>query len=103
MINRDGELFQNYLESLKGRIFKILPLVEQQNAGVSKYLNSLLFELSGLENVIGKLHNNYNYIILIATLDEVYSEVLMGDYDLSVIRSEIMKSINVVEKLQKGG
>lgn len=101
-IDQDTTLFINYLEVLKGRVFKILPLLEEDNVGVEKYIASLLFELNGLKNVILKLDNNHHYITLLATLEEIYSETVLKDYDISCLRSEILKSINVVNKLQKG-
>ena len=102
MISQDSTLFYNYLEVLKGRVFKILPLLEEKNVGVEKYIGSLLFELYGFQNVVETLENNHHYTSIISTLEEIYNVALLNEYDLSVIRSEILKSINLVNKLQKG-
>lgn len=101
-ISQNNTSFHSYLKALEGRIFKILPLLEKNNIGVEKYICSLLFELNGLSHVIEKIEKEHYYIILFATLEEIYSEVVSGDYDLSFLRSEILKSVAIVHKLRKG-
>ena len=103
VVDQNSSLFNSYLEVLKSRVFKILPLLEEKNEGVSKYIASLLFELSGLQHVVIDLEDNHLYLTLLATLEEIYSEITLDNYDASVLRSEILRSVGIVGKLQKGG
>lgn len=102
MISRDSTLFNNYLELTKNNIFKILPLLEENNEGVYHYVDSLLFELYGLQYVIDGVKNSYNYLSLLCGLESILDEILVNERDLKFIRSEIFKLIGLVEKIQKG-
>lgn len=102
-IDFHSTLFQSYLENLKNRIFKILPLIEENNDGISKYTNSLLFELSGVGHVIEGIENDHYYISLLATLERVSEELIAPDVDLNCVRSEVLKCLNIIEyKIMKG-
>lgn len=102
MINRDSALFDNYLEVSKGRIYKILPLLEEENEGLYHYIDSLLFEIYGLQYVINGVRNSSYYLSLLCTLESILDEVLVKEKDIKFIRSEIFRLIGTVEKLQKG-
>jgi len=102
MINMDSTLFDSYLEITKNRIFKILPLLEDKNEGLYHYIDSLLFEIYGLQYVINGVKDSHNYLSLLCTLESILDEVIVRERDLKFIRSEIFRSIGTVEKLQKG-
>lgn len=102
MITRDSTLFYNYLEVSKSRVFKILPLIEEKNEGLHHYVDSLLFELYGLQNVINGVKDSYTYLSLLCGLESILNEISMNERDFKFIRSEIFKMIGLVNKLQKG-
>jgi hypothetical protein len=102
-IKQDSILHINYLTVLKDRVFKILPLVEEENDGLFKYIDSLVFELHGLQYVIDGLMDSHNYLSLLATLESIQDELIVQNKDSSFIRSEIFRSLGTVDKLiQKG-
>lgn len=101
-IPKDSTLFQNYLEVLKNRVFKILPLFEEQNEGLFHYINSLLFELYGLQYCITGIKDSSNYLSILATLEAILDEIIVKEKDIKFIRSEIFRLIGLIEKIQKG-
>ncbi|MGD7047082.1 hypothetical protein FZC83_02365 [Rossellomorea marisflavi] len=102
-ISKESSLYLNYLTVLKNRVFKILPLAEENNEGLPKYLDSLLFELYGLQYVIDGVKDSHNYISLMSTLEAVQLEIIEPDIALEFLRSEILKSLNIIDKLLKRG
>lgn len=101
MINQNNPMFFSYLETLKNRLFKIIPLFEENNEGIYKYIDSLLFELGGMIYVVKELKNNSMFLSLIATLESLLDESLAGEYNISLVRREVFRCLNIVEKLQQ--
>lgn len=101
MINHNNPMFFSYLENLKNRLFKIIPLFEESNEGIYKYIDSLLFELGGMIYVVKELENNSMFLSLIATLESLLDESLAGEYNIHLIRREVFRCLNIVEKLQQ--
>jgi len=102
MLMRDGTLFENYLETTKSRVFKILPLLEERNEGVFRYIDSLLFELYGIQYVVQEIKDSTPYLSVLATLESILDETIVETKDFKFIRSEIFKTITLIERLQKG-
>ncbi|PLR99642.1 hypothetical protein [Bacillus sp. T33-2] len=101
-IPRDSALFSNYLEVSKSRVFKTLPLLEEKNEGLYHYIDSLLFELYGLQYCVVGVKNSFNYLSLLCSLESLLDEMLIREKHFEFIRSEIFKMISLIEKLQKG-
>lgn len=101
----DNEKLVVYLNAVVNSVFKILPLYEEQNIGVNKYLESLLFELYGLEKSVS-IEHSYEYISLLSTLESVKSEIEKSDSKKSVVKREVFKCINIIKnmvgKLEEG-
>lgn len=100
-INDNDELTEKYLDRLKARIFKILPLIEEDNKGVFMYVDSLLFELYGLQHVVRNMVNSQEYVSLLCTLESLQDEIIVKEKDFRFIRSEILRLVGTVDKLQK--
>lgn len=101
-ISRDSSLTNSYLEVTKSRIFKILPLIEEENEGVYHYVDSLLFELYGLQYVVNGMKDSFNYLSLLCGLESILDEMLIRERNFKFIRSEVLRLTNTVEKIQKG-
>lgn len=98
-INISSRMFANYLESLVDRTFKILPLHEEDNEGLFKYIQSLSHELRGLQGVISRLDVDSDYIILLATFETLSEEILLyGEMDS--IKREIFKCISIIKRIR---
>lgn len=104
MINNKDRLLV-YLDALINSVFKILPLYEEKNVGIETYVESLLFELYGLDKVI-KIENSYEYISLLSTLESIKKNVTNQDSEKKVIKREVFKCISIIKnaigKLENG-
>lgn len=102
---KDSKRLGAYLNSVINSVFKILPLYEEKNVGVITYVESLLFELYGLEEAIDMEHS-YEYVSLLSTLESVKKEVSKTESKKSVVKREVFKCINIIKnmvgKLEEG-
>lgn len=102
--NRDRLLF--YLDALINSVFKILPLYEERNDGIQTYIESLLFELYGLDKVFD-IKDSYEYISVLSILESIKEEVAKENSKKRVIKREVFKCINIIKntikRLEKGG
>ena len=87
-----------YFDSLINSIFKVLPLYEENNVGIETYIESLLFELYGLNEVI-KIEDSYEYVAMLSTLESVKKEVVKLDSKKRVIKREVFKCISIVKSI----
>ena len=94
-----------YLNSIVNSVFKILPLWEEKNVGVQTYIESLIFELDGLQDVVS-IEHSAEYISLLSNLASVKKEIAKGNSKKQVIKREVFKCINIVKnmvgKLEEG-
>lgn len=97
------QAINDYVEKLKNRIFKILPLYEniEERKGLFKYIQSLLFEFDGLPNFMDNFKNSSEFIILYATLESLSDETLFDDDNKEVVKREVFKCIKLVENLKE--
>ena len=62
-----------YLDSLIGRVFKILPLKEEGSETVDVYISNLLYELTGNKELIAYLNNDSRYEAILSNLQKLIS------------------------------
>lgn len=98
MITKYGEIhdiaLNNYLERLINKVFKLLPLKEEDNPTLDIYLESLQYELIGGKNVLLKLSHNPEYLSLILSLESLnYID------DLELYKRKIFECIGIIKKL----
>lgn len=103
MIKKSDPIFHDYISKLVDRIYKILPLYEERNEGLFKNIQSLIFELNNLPNVVEKTLDA-DYIVLLATLESICDEALFmteeeDEYTHSLVRREVFKCVNIVGKI----
>ncbi|GIN66341.1 hypothetical protein J41TS2_17620 [Bacillus sonorensis] len=96
MIDNNKKL-EMYLNTVVNSVFKILPLYEEKNEGIEIYIDSLLFELYGLGEVVAIKHS-YEYISLLSTLESVRKVVHKND-SKKIIKREVFKCINIVKNM----
>lgn len=65
------KLYVNYQKDLTNKIFKILPLKESDCETVDKYIESIIYELYGMQNIC---HSNGKLITLISLLEMIKQE-----------------------------
>lgn len=86
--------YTSYLIQLKNRIFKILPLFEEQNDGVYKHIDTLLIELFELEEVFEEFEAKKWYISTLATLKSFRNE----EFNSKRIRTNVLRIVNLIDK-----
>lgn len=95
-----NSMLNHYFGTLIDRIFKILPLYEEENEGLFKYTHSLLFELYGLQYVVEGMDVDSEYITLLATLESLSDEVTIFD-DSEIVKREVFKCIGVINRIRE--
>lgn len=96
--NKDINL-EDYLDKLVGKIFKILPLLEENPENAKKYLISLINELEGMTSNYS--HDSY----IVSTLFSLQGIRFNTDYN--IWRKTVFDCLNNVKhlkaKFNKGG
>lgn len=91
------ELFENYLDSLVGRFYKIMPMHEDEDPTLQSYLEGLNRELSGVKSLVIVLNNNPYFMQLIGTVQYFID----NEFDKKICKKEVMKCIDISKKLKK--
>lgn len=82
----------DYCDKLIGRIFKVLPLLEENPDHAKKYISSLLVELNGASKIF---NDNSYFISIICSLEGIGN---CTDYNLC--RRKIFECISICNKLK---
>lgn len=91
----DDSLVDKYLDKLVDKIFKLLPLREEENPTLAVYHRSLMLELTGFHNLFLEMQDNSEFISLLSSL-----ESLMTIEDFKLYRSKVFECINLVKKVR---
>lgn len=98
-INYIGNQFLiNYLNFLINRVYKCLPMKENEEPTLSLHINSLLREIIGNQNLIVQLKNNANFVSLIGKLNYL---AITKNIDLKTYRKDIFDCIALIEKIKE--
>ncbi|MFO1442803.1 hypothetical protein KDN24_06190 [Bacillus sp. Bva_UNVM-123] len=93
---------QQYYNTLKNKLFKILCLFEEKNHGLTQFIDSLIYELYGLQYLIE--NDKYDSITsIIAILEHFYDDSLQSEVSIGVIRREVFHCMDLIQKLIKDG
>ena len=82
--------FAAYLNALKNRVYKLLPLREEKLEW-EKHLNTILIEIAGLDEL---LESKVNLIELSAKLEGLYTLT-----DFMLYRKTIFECLNIIDGL----
>lgn len=89
-----------FLSSLTGKIYKLIPLREDQDSGkvvyLEQYVDSLLIELIGAMETYDVLKNDKQYISVINTVQYMKHNSMKT----SVWRRETFKMLRCIDKIQ---
>lgn len=89
--------FANYFNFLIGRVWKILPMSEENNQHLQEYMEGLQRELIGNMNLVEDLKHDGYFIILLNKIEYLINE----EYTHEVCRKEVFECISIIEKIQK--
>lgn len=93
--NIPNEYFSNYFNFLIGRVWKILPMSEEGNKNLVKYIESIQRELIGNMNLIEDLKYDGYFITLLNKLEFLANE--QSNHDIK--RKEIFECIEIIKKI----
>lgn len=86
----------NYLERLVGRFFKILPIRESEDQGLTEYLGSLRNELVGLSELMEEIGYDEMYLSLIVSVQYLMEH----ECCVQEVKREVFRCISVCKKLR---
>lgn len=86
------------VDELINQFYKILPMKESGSATLSQYIRSLLREILGMKELMEEWHEDGRIITLCGILQYMLDN---PDCDVTVVRSDVFKAINMIKLLQK--
>ncbi len=96
------ETLEKYYCGLIGKIFKILPLAEEDKSSAQAYLNGFNIELDGCRELLAIVKDDPRYISLLSIVAWLRKHI-MDDYcTLDVIKREVFAAISVCKELECG-
>lgn len=91
----------NHIQRLTDAIFKMLPMKEEQISGkevfLQDYVETVKNETLGMMKVFPELRNNYEYVRVCSTLQEIDCT----NMDLKMFRKEVLKMTSLLNKVQE--
>lgn len=86
-----------YIKKLKNRIFKILPLFEEKNEGIATYIDSIIYEVYGLQYVVEEEVKPL-IISILSILKHFHDDSLKSDVNIRQIKREVFHCLDLIEK-----
>lgn len=83
------------LNRLTGKVFKILPMREENCDTLDEYVKNLLRELINTKSLIRSLKDEGDLLSLLSTLEGMTS----NDVDLDICRSDVFKCMGIIKKM----
>lgn len=90
---------RSYLQILINKVYKILPMKEEQCPTLTSYLLSLKNEMIGCYNLWRVLEDKPQFLVVINIIEYLATE----EYDETVCRREVFKAIRLIENIVKEG
>lgn len=93
-----------YLTELKNRVFKILPLCEEKNDYIDKYLENLIIELKGLPKAYPEVFDSQSawYVRVLSSLFTFYEDFSIAELHsvdgVQRVRRIILSLVNLIDK-----
>lgn len=88
---------KSYFSKMTNKVFKCLPLMENNNEYVVKYIDGLFVDLKGMSLLHPELCENSEYVSVLNILGYLKSESV----SFEVFRREILKATNLLSKLSE--
>lgn len=95
MIN--SQTYKRYLFRLKDKVFKVIPLYQEQSPTIDKYIDAICFDLYGLNYTMEEMYEERWYVTTLNVLECVRWEY--GDFrDFQVVRSQLLNLLNIIDR-----
>ena len=86
------------IEDLINQFYKILPLREGGSKTLSQYIESLLREMLGMQDLMVEWHDDGQYMSLLGILRFLATN---PECDVSVVKSDVFKAISIIKRLHR--
>lgn len=96
-----SENLEKYFGNLVNKIFKILPILENDESSIKKYLEGLHIELEGCQELIYILQDDPLFISLLSTLTWLTNHVNEECCPFQTARREVFNAISICKNLEK--
>ena len=93
----EDELLSNYFSCLVNQFFKILPMRESGEESLPVYMQSLMCQILGSQELIGSLRNEPEYLVLPSVLQYLIDH---PDCPVASVKREVFKCIRICNKLK---
>ena len=90
-----------YLEGLINDVFKILPLYEEESFTLPQYIDSLIYELQGFQELFDQIGTSPEFVSMISILERVAEDSIAFGQDKAIIKREVFKAISLIKKIQE--
>lgn len=98
MISEDT--YKIYLKNLKNMIFKILPLYEEKSETFDEYLDTVIFELSGMKDVVAEHPHDIWYAKTFGKVKAIKKNTSRFD-DKHIVKREVFGICSLIDKQLK--
>lgn len=88
-----------YVRYLKGSFYKCLCLFEEKDKGLTKFIESLTYEIQGLQVIVPEKEG---IIILSSILEHFKQDSLLTEPDIKIIRKQVFNCMDVIDGLLEG-
>ncbi len=88
---------KEFLASMIGNIFKILPLYDENNMGLQSHIDSVAIQLIGALDTFQDLKTNQKYISIINSINFLRK----NDYTKKQCKREVLRCTNILESMIK--
>jgi hypothetical protein len=89
------EMLTAYVNGMVSKVFKMLPMKQNETKTLTDYMESTLREFVGQKELVNILRDNEEFLAIIGTL-----ESLLYQDDFKKFRSDIFKIINLIQRLK---
>jgi len=96
------EITKAHLQTIQGKIFKLLPLFQSKNDGLTRYIDSLIREFKGLQYYLNETQRSM-MISISSFLEVMYDDSLEPNPDISRIKREVFGLTNLMDKIIEKG
>ena len=93
------EALTNYLNALINKVYKILPMTEENSETLQCYLTGLTHELVGCYQLYFVLVDEPRFLSVI----NIVKYLETNDYDTATCKREVFKAIRLIQNIVKEG
>ena len=95
------ETLAYYFRVLVGKVFKVLPMAEENKDSAKIYLTGLRFELRGVKRLFKILRDDPAFVSLLGIITELTQNIEEEEYTVEVIKREVFQAISICQKLEQ--